>query len=97
MAFTTDPRKSRSSDYCTDVAKSLDCPIFHVNGDDQEAVIKVCELAVEYRQAFKRDVVVDVVCYRKYGHNEIDEPSFTQPEMYKVIRSKKNPRVLYED
>lgn len=84
MAFTTDPRKSRSSPYCTDVAKSLNAPILHVNGDDVEAVTRACELAGEWRQRWKSDVVVDIVCYRRYGHNEIDEPSFTQPLMYKV-------------
>lgn len=84
VAFTTDPRKSRSSPYCTDVAKALNAPIFHVNGDDVEAVTRACELAAEWRQRWKSDVVVDIVCYRKHGHNEIDEPSFTQPLMYQV-------------
>ncbi|KAJ0044327.1 hypothetical protein Pint_06241 [Pistacia integerrima] len=84
VAFTTDPRAGRSSQYCTDVAKALNVPIFHVNGDDMEAVVHVCELAAEWRQTFHSDVVVDLVCYRRFGHNEIDEPSFTQPKMYKV-------------
>ena len=84
VAFTTDPRSSRSSPYCTDVAKSIDAPIFHVNGDDPEAVVRVCDLASEWRQQFGTDVVVDLVCYRKHGHNEIDEPMFTQPLMYSV-------------
>ncbi|KAG5533341.1 hypothetical protein RHGRI_027516 [Rhododendron griersonianum] len=84
VAFTTDPRAGRSSQYCTDVAKALNAPIFHVNGDDLEAVVHVCELAAEWRQTFHSDVVVDIVCYRRFGHNEIDEPSFTQPKMYKV-------------
>jgi 2-oxoglutarate dehydrogenase E1 component len=84
VAFTTDPRASRSSPYCTDVAKSIDAPIFHVNGDDVEAVVRVCELAAEWRQTWGSDVVVDLVCYRKHGHNEIDEPMFTQPLMYNV-------------
>ena len=84
MAFTTDPRKSRSSPYCTDVAKALNAPILHVNGDDVEAVTRVHELAAEWRQRWKSDIVVDIVCYRRYGHNEIDEPSFTQPLMYQV-------------
>lgn len=85
IAFTTDPVCGRSSQYCTDVAKGLDVPIFHVNGDDIEEVVHVCELAAEWRQTFHSDVVVDLVCYRRYGHNEIDEPSFTQPKMYKVL------------
>jgi len=85
VAFTTDPRAGRSSQYCTDVAKALSAPIFHVNGDDIEAVVHVCELAAEWRQRFHSDVVVDIVCYRRFGHNEIDEPSFTQPKMYQVL------------
>ncbi|GBF89902.1 hypothetical protein Rsub_02606 [Raphidocelis subcapitata] len=95
VAFTTDPRKSRSSPYCTDVAKALNCPIFHVNADDVEAVVRTCELAAEWRQRWKTDVVVDLVCYRKYGHNEIDEPMFTQPLMYKKIRGHKNAHQRY--
>lgn len=85
VAFTTDPRAGRSSQYCTDVAKAVNVPIFHVNGDDLEAVVRVCELAAEWRQTFHSDVVVDLICYRRFGHNEIDEPSFTQPKMYQVI------------
>ncbi|XP_068637184.1 uncharacterized protein [Aristolochia californica] len=92
VAFTTDPRAGRSSQYCTDVAKALNAPIFHVDGDDVEAVVHVCELAAEWRQTFHSDVVVDIVCYRRFGHNEIDEPSFTQPKMYQVIRN--HPRAL---
>ncbi|KAA3481792.1 2-oxoglutarate dehydrogenase, mitochondrial-like [Gossypium australe] len=92
VAFTTDPRAGRSSQYCTDVAKALNAPIFHVNGDDIEEVVHVCELAAQWRQTFHSDVVVDIVCYRRFGHNEIDEPFFTQPNMYKVIQ--KHPSAL---
>lgn len=96
VAFTTDPKSGRSSQYCTDVAKALNAPIFHVNGDDVEAVVHACELAAEWRQTFHSDVVVDIVCYRRFGHNEIDEPSFTQPKMYKVIRNHPRALDLYE-
>ncbi|XP_008794897.1 2-oxoglutarate dehydrogenase, mitochondrial-like [Phoenix dactylifera] len=97
VAFTTDPRSGRSSQYCTDVAKALDAPIFHVNGDDMEAVVHVCELAAEWRQTFHSDVVVDIVCYRRFGHNEIDEPSFTQPTMYQVIRNHPSALEIYQN
>ncbi|XP_031485503.1 uncharacterized protein LOC116254317 [Nymphaea colorata] len=96
VAFTTDPRSGRSSQYCTDVAKALNAPIFHVNGDDVEAVVHVFELAAEWRQTFHSDVVVDYVCYRRFGHNEIDEPSFTQPKMYQVIRNHPRAMDIYE-
>ncbi|KAI9128126.1 hypothetical protein K1719_001119 [Acacia pycnantha] len=96
VAFTTDPSFGRSSKYCTDVAKALDVPIFHVNGDDVEAVVHACQLAADWRQTFHSDVVVDLVCYRRFGHNEIDEPSFTQPKMYKVIRSHPSSLKIYE-
>jgi len=92
IGFTTDPRSSRSSPYCTDVARVTNSPIFHVNADDPEAVIHVCRVAAEYRNKFKQDVVIDLVCYRKSGHNEIDEPMFTNPFMYKSI--KKQVQVL---
>ncbi|KAJ3413112.1 2-oxoglutarate dehydrogenase E1 component [Chytridiales sp. JEL 0842] len=87
VGFTTDPRFSRSTPYCSDVAKTVSAPILHVNGDDVEAVVFSMELAAEWRAKFKKDVVVDVVCYRKHGHNEIDQPGFTQPLMYKKINS----------
>ncbi|KAJ0751958.1 putative oxoglutarate dehydrogenase (succinyl-transferring) [Helianthus annuus] len=96
VAFTTDPKSGRSSQYCTDVAKALNAPIFHVNGDDVEAVVHACELAAEWRQTFHTDVVVDIVCYRRFGHNEIDEPSFTQPKMYKVIRNHPSALEIYQ-
>ena len=95
IGFTTDPYKSRSSPYCTDVAKGVSAPIFHVNGDDPEAVCRVFDMAVDYRQQFHKDVVIDIVCFRKYGHNEIDEPSFTQPHMYQVIKKHESTLDIY--
>ncbi|KAJ5606196.1 hypothetical protein N7510_008977 [Penicillium lagena] len=89
IGFTTDPRFARSTPYCSDIAKSIDAPVFHVNADDVEAVNYVCQVAADWRAEFKRDVVVDIVCYRKQGHNETDQPSFTQPLMYKRIASQK--------
>ena len=95
VGFTTNPSDSRSTTYCTDIARMLRAPVFHVNGDDPEAAVWCVQLAVEYRQRFGKDVVIDLVCYRKYGHNEADEPGFTQPLMYEVIRKKQPPRALY--
>ena len=98
IGFTTsDPRDYRSSLYCTDIFKMAEAPIFHVNGDDAEAVAFITELAVEYRQTFRKDVVVDIVCYRKLGHNEADEPMVTQPLMYKRIAKHPGTRKLYAD
>jgi len=97
LGFTTEPDDGRSGRYCSDLAKMIEAPIFHVNGDDPEACAYVARLAVEYRQAFHNDVVIDLCCYRKYGHNEVDEPAFTQPLMYDRIR-KKTPVVdLYSE
>lgn len=95
IGFTTDPRFARSTPYCTDIAKAIDAPIFHVNANDVEAVNYVCQLAADWRAEFKRDVIVDIVCYRKFGHNETDQPSFTQPLMYKRIAEQKPQLELY--
>jgi len=97
IGFTTSPTDARSTYYCTDHAKSIQCPVFHVNGNDPEAVVHAIEIATEYRMKFRKDVFVDIVCYRKYGHNEGDEPRFTQPQMYEIIGKQKNPFQLYRD
>jgi 2-oxoglutarate dehydrogenase E1 component len=95
IGFTTDPRFSRSTPYCSDIAKAIDAPVFHVNGDDVEALNFVCQLAADYRAEFKKDVVIDMVCYRKSGHNETDQPFFTQPLMYKKIAEQKPTLDIY--
>ncbi len=95
VGFTTNYLDARSSTYCTDIAKSTLCPVFHVNGDDIEAVVQTLDIALRYRQEFSRDVFVDLLCYRKYGHNEGDEPKFTQPKLYKIIANHPNPREIY--
>ena len=95
IGFTTSPQFARSSIYATDVAKTVQAPIFHVNGDDPEACVRVAQLAYEYRQKFHKDVVIDMVCYRLHGHNEGDDPSYTQPLMYKAIAEKRSVRKLY--
>lgn len=95
VGFTTNYLDARSSTYCTDVAKTTLCPVFHVNGDDVEAVLQAFEIAIEYRQEFNRDIFIDLLCYRKYGHNEGDEPKFTQPNLYNLIAKHPNPKDIY--
>ena len=97
VGFTTPPSEGHTSTYSTDVAKTIQAPIFHVNGDDPEAVVRVAELAFAYRQQFHRDVVIDLVCYRRRGHNEGDDPSMTQPLMYNLIEAKRSVRTLYTE
>lgn len=95
VGFTTDYDEARSSIYSTDVAKVIDAPVLHVNGDDPEAVVFCVELAVEFRQKFRQDIFIDMVCYRRHGHNESDEPKFTQPSLYNIISKHPNPREVY--
>jgi 2-oxoglutarate dehydrogenase E1 component len=95
LGFTTPPDLGRSSVYATDIAKMVQAPIFHVNGDDPEAAVRVIRLAFDFRRAFRKDVVVDLVCYRRYGHNEADEPAFTQPRMYGLIDAHHSVRAIY--
>jgi 2-oxoglutarate dehydrogenase E1 component len=95
IGFTTDFDDARSSDYCTSIAAMVHAPVFHVNGDDAEAVVKACEIATLYRQQFNSDIFIDMVCYRKHGHNEGDEPKFTQPQLYALIDKHLNPREVY--
>ena len=97
IGFTTDPHEGRSTQYATDIAKMLQVPIFHVNGEHPEAVAQAVNLAMEFREAFRKDVVIDMYCYRRYGHNEGDEPAFTQPELYRKIRKRKSVREAYLD
>ncbi|MBW8797859.1 MAG: multifunctional oxoglutarate decarboxylase/oxoglutarate dehydrogenase thiamine pyrophosphate-binding subunit/dihydrolipoyllysine-residue succinyltransferase subunit [Streptomyces sp.] len=97
VGFTTSPASGRSSTYATDVARMVEAPIFHVNGDDPEAVDRVARLAFEYRQTFRKDVVVDLVCYRRHGHSEVDDPSITQPVMYDRIDARASVRTLYAE
>ncbi|MFZ4753562.1 MAG: 2-oxoglutarate dehydrogenase E1 component [Chitinophagaceae bacterium] len=95
IGFTTNFDDARSADYCTSVASMVQAPVFHVNGDDPEAVVKIAELALKFRQKFNRDVFIDMVCYRKHGHNEGDDPKFTQPDLYNIIDKHPNPREIY--
>ena len=97
IGFTTSPAQARTSPYPSEVAKIIQAPVFHVNGDDPEAVVRVCQIAADYRQRFKADVVVDIFCYRRHGHNEGDEPAFTQPAMYRAINERPTTRQIYTE
>jgi len=97
VGFTANPKETKSTTYCTDIAKSFEAPVFHVNAEDPERCVAVAKLAVEIRQKFGCDVFIELNCYRKYGHNEADEPAFTQPDVYKLVKKKENARNLYRD
>ncbi len=97
IGFTTSPSQARTSPYPSEVSKIIQAPVFHVNGDDPEAVVRVCQIAADYRQHFKADAVVDIFCYRRHGHNEGDEPAFTQPAMYRAIRERPTIRQIYTE
>src|SRR5882724_12989008 len=97
IGFTTPPDEGRSTTYATDVARMLQVPIFHVNGEDPEAVAQVVQLAMDFRQRFHRDALIELWCYRKHGHNEADEPSYTQPQMYRAIAEKPSIRTAFVD
>ncbi len=95
IGFTTDFDDARSSNYCTSIAAMVQAPVFHVNGDDPEAVVKCADIATRYRQEFNEDVFIDMVCYRRHGHNEGDDPKYTQPQLYEIIEKHANPREVY--
>src|SRR5690606_17172509 len=97
IGFTTTPEYGRFTPYPTEIAKSIQAPIFHANGDDPESVWKAARLAIEYRQEFGSDAVIDIICYRRHGHNESDEPAFTQPVMYAAIKDQKTTYAIYAD
>src|SRR5690606_8716701 len=97
IGFTTTPSDARSSTYATDVARTIHAPIFHVTGDDPEARVRVARLALDYRNVFNKDVVIDMLRYRGHGHNEADEPTYAQPLHYKIIEQKRSPRKLYTE
>ena len=97
IGFTTLPDESRSTPYSTDVARGVQAPIFHVNGDSPQAAVRVAQIAFDYRQKFKTDVVIDMICYRRHGHNEADDPSYTQPILYRKIKEHPSVATLYAE